>query len=99
MGFVFGHCFVAGVLVPLARIGELVVYFNCVVAMSSELCYWLACSLCLWYFLTIRTNILNGLTNTCRMGFPFLINWTSPFPILGLVGGIFHFYSNFKRHF
>ena len=25
------------------------------------------------------------------------INWTSPFPILGLLGGIFHFYSNFNK--
>ena len=25
------------------------------------------------------------------MGFPILINWTSPFPILGLLFGIFHF--------
>ena len=33
------------------------------------------------------------------MYFPILINWTSPFPILGLLGGIFHFYSNFKRNF
>ena len=31
--------------------------------------------------------------------FPILINWTSPFPDLGLLGGIFHFYSNFKRTF
>ena len=33
------------------------------------------------------------------MHFPILINWTSPFPILGLLGGIFHFYSNFERDF
>ena len=39
------------------------------------------------------------LTHLCRMYFPILINWTSPFPILGLLGGIFHFYSNFKRNF
>ena len=38
------------------------------------------------------------LTYSCGMYFPFLINWTSPFPILELLGGIFHFYSNFKRH-
>ena len=31
--------------------------------------------------------------------FSILINWTSPFPILGLLGGIFHFYSNFKCNF
>ena len=30
------------------------------------------------------------------MELPTLINWMSPFPILGLLGGIFHFYSNFK---
>ena len=26
------------------------------------------------------------------------INWTSPFPILGLLGGIFHFYSSLNRN-
>ena len=31
--------------------------------------------------------------------FPILINWTSPFPILWVLGGIFHFYSNSKGHF
>ena len=38
------------------------------------------------------------LTQLCRMEFSFFINWTSPFPILGLLCGIFHFYS-FKRNF
>ena len=33
------------------------------------------------------------------MEVPIFINWTSPFPILGLLGGIFHFYSNFNRTF
>ena len=32
------------------------------------------------------------------MYFPILIDWTSPFPILGLLGSIFHFYQNFKRN-
>ena len=32
------------------------------------------------------------------MYFPILINWTSLFPILGLMGSIFHFYSNFDRN-
>ena len=32
------------------------------------------------------------------MYFPILINWTSPFPILGLLVGIFIFYSNFIRN-
>ena len=39
------------------------------------------------------------LTNLCRMYFPIRINWKSPFPILGLLGGIFHFYSNSNRTF
>ena len=30
--------------------------------------------------------------------FSILINWMSPFPILGLLAGVFHFYSNFKRN-
>ena len=33
------------------------------------------------------------------MYFPTLISWTGPFLILGLLSGIFHFYSHFKRHF
>ena len=39
------------------------------------------------------------LTHFCRMYFPILINWVNLFIILGLLGGIFHFYSNFKRNF
>ena len=26
------------------------------------------------------------------------MNWTSPFPILGLLGGIFHYYSTFNAN-
>ena len=37
------------------------------------------------------------LTHLRPMEFPTIINWTGPFP--GLWGGIFHFYSNFKRAF
>ena len=33
------------------------------------------------------------------MNFPTLISRTAPFPILGVLGGIFHFYSNFDRTF
>ena len=33
------------------------------------------------------------------MFFPVIINWTSPFPILGLLGDIFHFHSYLKRNF
>ena len=32
------------------------------------------------------------------MEFPPLINWASSFPFLGLLDGLFHFYSNFKRN-
>ena len=38
-------------------------------------------------------------THLYRMHFPILINWMSPFPILGLLGGIFHLDSIFKRNF
>ena len=38
-------------------------------------------------------------THLCKMYFPININWTSLFPILVLLGGIFHFDSNFKRNF
>ena len=31
-------------------------------------------------------------------GFPILINWTSPFPILGVSGVLFHFYSISNRN-
>ena len=33
------------------------------------------------------------------LSFPNLINRTSPFPFLGWLGGIFHFYSIFLRNF
>ena len=33
------------------------------------------------------------------MEYPSVMNWTSPFPILGLLGDIFHFYLIFKRNF
>ena len=33
------------------------------------------------------------------MYFPILINWTSPFLILGLLGGIFHFLFKFLKTF
>ena len=40
-----------------------------------------------------------SLTHICLMDFPFLINLTIPFPILGLLGGIFNFYLKFDRTF
>ena len=33
------------------------------------------------------------------MAFPIFINWTSPFLILGLMGGVFNVYSNSNRTF
>ena len=39
------------------------------------------------------------LTHLCQMDFPISINRTSSFPILGLLGCIFRFHSNFKRTF
>ena len=35
------------------------------------------------------------LTYLCQMYFPIRINWTCPFPILGLMGGIYHFLFKF----
>ena len=42
---------------------------------------------------------LKTLTQLCRIHFHMLINWTSQFRILGLLGGNFHFYSKLKRNF
>ena len=39
------------------------------------------------------------LTHVCRMDFPTIMNLTSPFPIVGLFGGIYSFYSNLKKNF
>ena len=47
----------------------------------------------------VSCRFFSKLTHLCQIYFPILIDWTSPFPILGLLDGIFHFYSNFKRHF
>ena len=33
------------------------------------------------------------------MEFPTIINWNSPYLFKGMLGGIFHFYSNFNRKF
>ena len=39
-----------------------------------------------------------SLTHLYRMEFPSIINWSSPFPFQGMMGGIFHFFpSNFDR--
>ena len=49
--------------------------------------------------LLLEIKRVGHLTHLCWIYYPILINWTSPFPILGLLGRIFHFYSNFKRNF
>ena len=41
--------------------------------------------------------MLQPLTHFSRKEFLTVINWTSSFPFEGLLGGIFHFYSNFNR--
>ena len=47
----------------------------------------------------INPESFTHVTYLSRMYFTILINCTSPFSILGLLGGIFHFYSNFKGDF
>ena len=39
------------------------------------------------------------LTHICLVDLFILINWKSPFPILGVAGVLFHFYSIFDRNF
>ena len=39
------------------------------------------------------------LTHLIQMEFPTVILWNSPFLFYGILGGIFHFYSNFNRTF
>ena len=41
--------------------------------------------------LNFCSNNRGLLTHLCRMYFPILINWTSPFPLLGLSGVFFIF--------
>ena len=43
--------------------------------------------------------VSSPLTHLCQMDFPISINRMSSFPILGLLGGSFHFCSNLKRTF
>ena len=38
----------------------------------------------------LNVDLPSNLTHLSRMEFPTDINWTSQFPILGLLGGIFH---------
>ena len=47
---------------------------------------------------SVKVSTLYVCLPVYRMDFHISINWTSPIPILGLLGGIFHFYSNFKRN-
>ena len=62
----------------------------------------LGCSIIYFAGSLVRNSkacILVPLTHLSRMGFPTTISRTSPFPVLGVSGGIFHFYSNFNRIF
>ena len=43
-------------------------------------------------------GVLTILTHLSRMNFPIPIRRTSLFQILGVFGGIFHFYSIFDRY-
>ena len=45
-----------------------------------------------------KLRVLGILTHLSQMYFLILISWTGSFLILGLLSGIFHFYSRFKRH-
>ena len=47
-----------------------------------------------WYSMDGTTS---GLTHICLMDQSILINWTSPFPILGVSGVLFNFYSISNR--
>ena len=50
----------------------------------------------IWVFIVFPIFLLM-LTHLSRMEVPSLINWTSPFPFQGMLGGIFYTYSNFNR--
>ena len=39
-----------------------------------------------------NAGVMLMLTHLCRINFPILINWTSPFPILRLLVGILDFF-------
>ena len=51
------------------------------------------------FILTSYHNNIFSLTNSIQMEFPFLINQTNPFTILGVLSGIFHFYTISNRTF
>ena len=41
---------------------------------------------------------LQCLTHICPVDYSILINWTSPFPVLGVSGVLFHLYLIFDRN-
>ena len=43
--------------------------------------------------------VIDALTHISRIEFPTIINWNSPFLLLGLLGYIYHFYRNSDRIF
>ena len=50
-------------------------------------------------YCSILQHFWPSLTHLSRMNFPISISRTSLFQILGVLGGIFHFYSNLNRTF
>ena len=65
---------------------------------------WFRCSIStalnsMFCLLILIQRISTTITSiTVLMEFPSIINWTSPFPFSGMLGGIFHFSSNFDRN-
>ena len=67
------------------------IFYNVSISLRSNVFY--APLVTSW---TLSPSVLQ-LTHFCRMHFPIIINWTSSFPILGLLGCIFHFIQIFKE--
>ena len=55
------------------------------------------CSITLQNQTKCMINVTISLTLLSQMKHPTCIKWTSPFSSLGLLGVVFHSYSNFKR--
>ena len=47
----------------------------------------------------LDTQVGSVLTHICLVDSSILINWMSPFPILGVSGVLFHFYYSSDRNF
>ena len=62
---------------------------------------WLGTPICFAIHVIVTWPNFYCLTHINRMEFPTVtcINWNSPFLFKGMLGGIFHFYSNLNRTF